>query len=292
MKMKNNIIVQKKKDSFFTVLNLSEISDGIELKDGIWVTRSQSKVSFPSEGYNQCFEIEKNSFWFHHRNKCIIEAVRNFPPQGPLFDIGGGNGLVSQSLIQNGFDTYLVEPGIDGICNAKKRNIKKLVCSTFEDARFHKNVLPAVGLFDVLEHIEDDVCFLSKIFESLIVNGRLFLTVPTYKVLWSDEDNFAGHFHRYTRNSLCKKLESVGFKIEYSTYIFSILPLPIFLFRTVPYRIFKKKFKLEENKTIHGQKTNISNWILNKVWKKELSNIRKKKEILFGGSLMLVARKN
>jgi hypothetical protein len=42
-------------------------------------------------------------------------VVRQYPPSGPIIDIGGGNGLVSQGLIQSGFDAIVIEPSPAGL---------------------------------------------------------------------------------------------------------------------------------------------------------------------------------
>ena len=42
----------------------------------------------------------------------------------PLFDIGGGNGFVANYLSKKGFETILVEPGIDGCINGRERGLK------------------------------------------------------------------------------------------------------------------------------------------------------------------------
>ena len=62
---------------------------------GIWYASKTDKVSYPAEGNEQCFGIEDNSFWFRHRNSCILELVKRFPPpgKGPIFDVGGGTVL-------------------------------------------------------------------------------------------------------------------------------------------------------------------------------------------------------
>jgi SAM-dependent methyltransferase len=114
------------------------------------------------------------------------------------------------------------------------RGLKNIICSTLEDAGFKTNSLPAAGLFDVVEHISNDLCFLKTINFYMRPGGFLFITVPAYNILWSKEDVDAGHFRRYTLYELKKTLNKAGFKIEYATYIFSFLILPIFLFRTIP----------------------------------------------------------
>ena len=98
----------------------------IEYKDGIcFCSQNINKISFPKEGYQNCFQIEDNSFWFKHRNNCIIETINNFPPPGIILDIGGGNGFVSLEIKKNDYEVAILEPGINGILNAKKRGLKK-----------------------------------------------------------------------------------------------------------------------------------------------------------------------
>ena len=147
-----------------------------------------------------------------------------------FFDIGGGNGFVSKGLEKNGIKTCLVEPGIQGCLNAKKRGLSNIVCSDLESLKFKAPIPFSIGLFDVLEHIENDDDYLEKICNSIIKDGYLFITVPAYNFLWSKQDTESGHFRRYSLYELKNKLKTVGFEILYSTYIFSFLVLPIFFF--------------------------------------------------------------
>jgi hypothetical protein len=67
---------------------LSEISTNLDLgPDGAWTTRAVSPVSYPETGNDFCFAIEDASFWFRHRNQCILRAVRLLPPSGPIFPV-------------------------------------------------------------------------------------------------------------------------------------------------------------------------------------------------------------
>ena len=265
----------------------------IEYKDGIcFCSQNTNKISFPKESYQNCFLVEDNSFWFKHRNDCIVEVIDNFPPPGIILDVGGGNGFVSLEIKNNGYEIALLEPGISGILNAKKRGLEKLICANFNEIDFYPNSIPAIGIFDVLEHIEDDVVFLKKIQKSLIAGGRLYISVPAYNWLWSGEDNKAGHFRRYTINSLKSKIKSTGLKIEYSTYIFSILPIPIFLFRTLPTKLsLKKKETQKRTENEHKKRKRLTGNILQKIWDSELKAIFKQKSIPLGGSCLFVAKK-
>jgi SAM-dependent methyltransferase len=210
-----------------------------------------------------------------------------------FFDIGGGNGFVAKGIEEKGITTILIEPGINGSLNAKKRGLKNIVCSTLEEAAIRKASIPSIGLFDVVEHIEDDKKFLKLIYDYLKPNGYVFITVPAFKFLWSNEDDEAGHFRRYTTTEIEEKLHSIGFKIKYSTYIFSVLPIAVFFFRTIPYWLKFKQNKagLEKHSNQHKNKGGLLSIILNKIWNYELNRIKKSRRIIVGGSCFIVAQK-
>ena len=93
-------------------IDIQKFSRGLyQGKDEIWYTSNFTDISYPEEGYNRSFKNEVQSYWYQHRNDCIISAVRLAPPSGPIFDVGGGNGHVSIALLENGYDVVLVEPG-------------------------------------------------------------------------------------------------------------------------------------------------------------------------------------
>jgi len=274
-------------------MEIRDFADNIYFKDGIWFSKNNREISYPKEGNMNCFEIENDSFWFKHRNNCIIEAVKIYSNNEIFFDVGGGNGYVAKGLEENNIKSVLIEPGLEGALNAKERGIENIICSTFEDAGIKPNSCKSLGLFDVVEHIENDNQFLKSIYSILSDNGFVYITVPAYKTLWSKEDDDAGHFKRYTIKQICSTLKDSGFEIEYSTYIFSILPIPVFLFRTIPSLLqFKEKSsKLNKHKQEHSQRKGILSSILNNVWKRELGYIKQKKKIPFGGSCFVIAKK-
>lgn len=117
--------------------------------------------------------------------------------------------------------------------------------------------------------------------------------MPSFKTLWSNEDVEAGHFRRYTRGELEKKLKNIGFKINYSSYIFSILVVAVFFFRSLPskFGLNKKPTDLDKHKKEHKNKKGILDKILNSILEWELKKIKTEKIIPFGGSCFVVARK-
>jgi SAM-dependent methyltransferase len=208
--------------------------------DGLWWPKTRSRVDYPDEGNAFCFQVEDHSFWFHHRNACILAVMARFPPGGAVFDIGGGNGFVARALVQAGLPSVVVEPGPAGARNAQARGLDPVICSTLDDAGFGNGALPAAGLFDVLEHIDDHRGVLQRLATLIAPGGRLYLTVPAYQWLWSNEDAISGHHRRYTRRSLSTLVQAAGFAVEFSSYLFWPLPLPILLFRALPARLGRR----------------------------------------------------
>jgi SAM-dependent methyltransferase len=277
-------------------VDMQSISTGLKLgDDGIWYSQDNENISYPSEGNENCFAVEDGSFWFRHRNNCIASIVKNFPPEdnGTIFDIGGGNGFVSLGLANAGFDVTLLEPGSAGAFNAKKRGLKNVICATTDTAKLKQHSLPAVGLFDVIEHIEDDLAFLQLIRNLMKKGGRLYATVPSYSFLWSEKDVLAGHFRRYNLEDISKVLESAGFQVEFSSYIFRFLPVPIFLFRTLPYKmgLSKAERNAKSASRDHAAKSGVMANILGSVLHREIENLDNKRAMRFGGSCLVVAKR-
>jgi len=274
--------------------NLREIAPNLELgADGSWSSRNIAQVSYPADGNDQCFSIEDSSFWFRHRNACILEVVKRFPPPGALFDVGGGNGYVARALQESGLEVVLVEPGVAGARNALKRGIRQVVRATLEDAGVLAETLPAVGLFDVVEHIPDDVGFLTGLRRLIVPGGRVYITVPAYQWLWSNEDVLAGHSRRYTIRSLRRLLEQSGYSVEFASYFFGFLPLPIFFQRVLPYRLGFRAGKIAKDsaRSDHEVSHPLVDRILRMLTSRELSRLAPGKPLRMGGSCLAVARK-
>jgi len=220
------------------MIDLAGIARNLEqTSEGIWRCKSSSPVSYPQWGNDACFQVEDVSFWFRHRNACILEAMKQYPPSGPVFDVGGGNGFVAKVIQDTGFEVVLLEPGAAGTDNARRRGIQNVVRARLEDAGFVPASITAVGLFDVLEHIAEDRTFLEMVRSYLCLSGRVYLTVPAYQALWSHEDVDAGHFRRYSRQSLRTLLQDAGFEVEFLTGFFQFLPPAILAGRAIPYRL-------------------------------------------------------
>ena len=129
--------VVKSKNTINVLNYTSSLSLG---KNKIWYASETEPISYPRTGNTRCFEIDDNSFWFNHRNKCITQLVNKFSPKskGPIFDLGGGNGVVAKALIDADWNVVLVEPGKVGAVNAKNLGLKNVICATINTAGLKK----------------------------------------------------------------------------------------------------------------------------------------------------------
>jgi SAM-dependent methyltransferase len=219
-------------------------------------------------------------------------VVKKYQRGGQIFDIGGGNGIVSKELQRIGMEVYLIEPGFDGALNARNSGIDNVICSSLEDSGFKQNTIPTAGLFDILEHCEDDTAFLKMLHSLIIPRGRLYLTVPAHRFLWAENDIQVGHMRRYSKDELFQKLESIGFVVDYATYYFSFLLIPMYLLRSLPYQFgIRKKVTPETKRKEHMVNRELLKRFIDWFLKRELKHIRHGKSIKFGSSCLFVASK-
>jgi len=273
-------------------VDINNISKGLKNVDGVWVSDKVSGVSYSQDGHEHCYSIEDNSFWFNHRNDCVVAAILNFlPPRKDLLDVGGGNGFVSKAIQDAGVDVALLEPGLDGVKNAKRRGVSSVIHAALGDVDIIDGSVSSAGLFDVLEHIEDDVKFLECIRKVISSDGFLYITAPAYKILWSVYDENSGHYRRYTASLLRKRLEMAGFQVEYSTYFFSLMPIPTLFLRTLPSFLgIRKKVTFEQKEKEHQPKRGLLNKLMALLFSLEKRFIKRRVSMPFGSSCLVVAK--
>ncbi|MBC7420229.1 MAG: class I SAM-dependent methyltransferase [Bdellovibrio sp.] len=261
---------------------------------GFWVSNmhNQTILSYPEEAADHFYELENDSWWFQHRNRCISAMVKKYHQNGCFVDLGGGNGAVTKHLRENNIFSIVAEPGVSGARNAVQQNLNPVLNCKVEDLVSQKFQFSYVGAFDVVEHIEDDLHFLKQSAEILSEGGHLFLTVPAFSFLWSNEDVYAGHFRRYSKSEIKRLVEASGFEVLHCTYFFSILLPIIFLFRSLPSLFFKSPTNQKLNiRNDHQKRTGLVGKIIRLSLSAEYGRLAANKNLLMGSSILLVAKK-
>lgn len=238
---------------------------------------------------------EGNSFWFEHRNNVIYQVTKNYPFAGDFSDIGGGNGYQLAALKKKYTDRkfYLIEPGYAGCQTAKRRGIDEVYNCTFEEFDFTKTQIDGVGLFDVLEHIPDDLKFLRELHDRIRPGTRVYITVPAYQLLWNDVDDYGKHQRRYNKKSMLSLIRNTSFKPEYFTYFFSYLVAPTFLLRTVPYKISggRTEEQILASEFAQHKPSKLQDTVFGMFNSYELNTIGKNKSLWYGASCFIVLKK-
>jgi len=107
-----------------------------------------------------------------------------------------------------------LELWFDGLRFAQKRSAARLVQGDVRNYPFGKQ-FDLIGMFDVLEHVPEELETLCALREALTPNGKLILTVPAHQYLWSYFDEAAHHCRRYAPAEIRARLSGAGFQVEF-----------------------------------------------------------------------------
>lgn len=182
--------------------------------------------------YQAISKVESEHFWFRARTAMIALLVNAFIPgdrRRSFLEVGCGTGIVLSAMRELGFRVTGLDVNQTALTYAKKscpsaRLIRKSLYSFIRSERFQ-----TIGAFDVLEHQSRDALFLKRCYDLLEEGGMLFLTVPAGMWLWSNLDVLSGHKRRYEAGEIRKKLERVGFHVQFINY-WNVLTLPLYIF--------------------------------------------------------------
>jgi SAM-dependent methyltransferase len=183
-----------------------------------------SSLNQPAGGYDpghfaDLVEVEDRHFWFRSRNEVILKLVsqllRRLPVHARMLEVGCGDGNALRFLERAAAGRLLVGTDFfaEGLAFASQRTTCPLVRADLRSLPFQQP-FHLVGMFDVLEHIPDDVGALRQLRDALTPEGILLLTVPAGPALWSSFDEASGHCRRYTAQTLRRAAESAGYQVE------------------------------------------------------------------------------
>jgi len=184
---------------------------------------SPAAPGFPDEGPGLLFGVKDGHFWFTHRRHAIRDAARGYLPdsgRARVLDFGCGDGEVLTELSRH-FHAVGLDPRINDLFLARCRGATRLVAAR-DDLPFTR-CFDLVGLFDVVEHVADDISLLRGAAALAVPGGFLLLTVPADPRLWSKFDRYAGHYRRYTRRALEDLLRDAGLEQVRLLPLFRIL---------------------------------------------------------------------
>ena len=232
----------------------------------------------------------ENHFWMISRRRVITDTVTSFLNEGKSFlEVGSGPGDVSKELQNRGLKVTVSDIQIDGLNHAANHNISDVVQFDLYHP-IYRDHFDAVGAFDVIEHLEDDLTAAKHLLDIVKPGGFVFVTVPAHKWLWNNRDRLENHKRRYSRLGLRKLFEGVGATIISVDYIFFMI-LPLLLARTI-LDLFRRKQSFTPKDHENSMNINLTiNQLLLKLTMIELSIFRRWSPPV-GGTLILTAKKH
>lgn len=178
-------------------------------------------------------ELDNSSKFLRNYNSGIVKIFLNhFKSKGSkILDFGAGIGTLSILYEKmSGVKPFCVEIDLEN-----RKSLKSKGFIVFKSIFDSKNNFDAVFSSNVLEHIENDQETLNNIYKKLNNDGLLFLFLPAFQILYSDMDKKVGHFRRYSKQDIKKKIKKAKFKIVYFSYLDSLGFFASFVMKIIGY---------------------------------------------------------
>jgi SAM-dependent methyltransferase len=185
-------------------------------------------IAFPDEWYEANSE---DHFWFEWRARTAEALIRRLklPVGQPMraLDIGCGTGITSRQLgrtTQWTFDG--ADLNVDALSRCDIGQGRILYYDILEKRQEFRDQYDVAILFDVVEHIEKTRPFLDAVFYHLKPGGIVLVNVPALMTLFGVYDTVAGHFRRYTPQTLAREFAPFAATVVDQVYWgFSMVPL-------------------------------------------------------------------
>jgi SAM-dependent methyltransferase len=168
--------------------------------------------------------MQAEHFWFVARRRLILDWLgRCRLGEGASFlDLGTGSGDVAMLARRHGFRAVAADALVESQ-ESVRRVDPDLPFHAVSVYRLPFRGLDAIGLFDVLEHLDRPADALVEVRHALRDGGVLLVTVPARSELWTNVDRYSGHRLRYDRRVLADELRRAGLRLVRASYF--MLPL-------------------------------------------------------------------
>ena len=208
---------------------------------------------FKEEYFEFWFERENTHFWHVGRREAIYSFCKPFLKKYfPDFrritgiEIGIGNGNVTTEFVKRGIPMEGADLFYSSLQFCRKRMDIPLYEADLLKLPF-KEKYDFIGIYDIIEHIEDDKMALKNLYNALKPGGLVNITVPACKFLWSQFDEL-DHKRRYSKKELIEKVQEAGFLVRRTSFLMFFLFPVVYVVRKL--QTYPKDTKLEHVKEV------------------------------------------
>jgi len=192
--------------------------------------------------------------WYYHSKAKAVLGFLGKNKYREVLDVGAGSGIFSKKLIDAGvadsavcIDTAYPNDRTDQYNGHQIQYVRNI--DTIEQ--------PLLLMMDVIEHVDDDVGFVSQYASLMPIGGKLLITVPAFEFLWSGHDVFLEHKRRYTLKQLEHVVAECGLTVVKSRYFFgSLFPLVAAIRIMNNWKLKSGKYEPKSSLTRHDAITN------------------------------------
>jgi SAM-dependent methyltransferase len=166
-------------------------------------------------------ELYRRHWWHRARERLIVDVLERLRPPGgwsAVLDVGCGDALFFDQLARFGH-VEGVEPNAS-LLTADGPYRDRIHVGPFDASFRPGRRYGLILMLDVLEHLREPAEALRHALALLQPGGRVLVTVPAFRLLWTNHDVLNHHYTRYTGASLARVARAAGLRIERSRYFF------------------------------------------------------------------------
>ena len=160
------------------------------------------------------------SHWYYKAKADAMKEVLGKARVSKVLDVGAGSAFFSKYLLKH----HIIK---EACCVDTSYTPDDLYCNAYEKIQYKRDIKRSdadlVLLMDVLEHVDNDLEFLTRYIEKVPIGTLFLITVPAFQFLWSEHDIFLEHRRRYSSNRLKILVNRSKLQILSMNYFFGLV---------------------------------------------------------------------
>lgn len=176
--------------------------------------------------FDRMAALDQTHWWYVARRRILSNVISRTirpPKHARILEIGCGTGHNFSML--GAFGTVdAVELDDEARALASDRLGRPVACAMLPELEgVPDGAYDMVALLDVLEHVEGDEAALAAIRNKLKPGGKILVTVPANRWMWSAHDTVHHHFRRYNKADLAGVISRAGLKVDLLSHFNTVL---------------------------------------------------------------------